>query len=333
MDLKRIDELAAGLEWYLKQLSNFTTGLHEVRDELRQMREAYERNQNYELQRLQQQVVALTEALKNQGVVPASQYELELEQIKGLLASEEWPVAVPPDRICNSDEKQIDRANGIINLFVSEYLKDKRFLDFGCGEGHTVEVAMKNEAAFVMGYDIKSQWKVYNNLTDDWALVEQSAPYDVILVHDVLDHIEQYDPIEALKKIKSVMSPDGHIYVRNHPWSSRHGGHIYLQKNLAFLHLILDEVELTRVGGLEAEYNIKVRTPLETYRHWFDQAGLKVESEMPIKTPVEDFFKKSISLYGRLAKQWEVGQDPFVHMEIDFVDYVLSSGISDHQIL
>lgn len=326
MDIKRIDELAVGLESYLKQFSGLINGLHEAKHELKQLREAYDRSQSHELQELKQQVAALTEALKNHGIVTPNKYELELDQIKGLLDAD-WPLAVPSDRICSSESKQIERANGIVNLFVSEYLKDKRFLDFGCGEGHCVAAAQRNEASFAMGYDIKPQWEACSNLTDDWDEVEKNGPYDVILVHDVLDHIEHYDPIEALKKMKSVLSSDGHIYVRNHPWSSRHGGHVYTQRNLAFLHLVLDDVELMRIGGLETSYNIKVRTPLETYHYWFEQSGLIVDSELPIKTPVENFFKDSVCLYNRIVKQWDEGQDPFVHMEIDFVDYVLSSSV------
>lgn len=328
MDIKRIDELANGLEWYLKQLPSLITGLHEAKFELKQLREAYERSQSHELQELRQQLAAITETLKNQGLTPPSKYELEINQIKELLDVDGWPQAIGADRICTSESQQKERANGIINIFVSEYLKGKRFLDFGCGEGQCVSVAQKNEASFVIGYDIKPQW-VYNdfNFTNEWADVEKNAPYDVILAHDVLDHIECYDPIEALKKMKSVLAIDGHIYVRNHPWSSRHGGHVYTQRNLAFIHLILDDMELMRIGGLEASYNIKVRTPLETYPYWFEQAGLTVDSELPIKTPVEDFFKESSCLYGRIMKQWDDEKDPFVHMEIDFVDYVLSTGV------
>lgn len=333
MDLKRIDELSSGLEWYLKQLSNFTSEMKEVRDALRELRESHERSQNYEVQKLQQQIAALTEAFKQQGIIPPNVYEIELESLRGLIGGSEWPQAIPEERICLTSGKHIERANGILNIFVSEYLKDKKFLDFGCGEGHVVAAAKKNEASLAIGYDIKNQWEDASNLTPDWTEIQKNAPYDVILLHDVLDHIEMYDPIEALKKVKSVMSPDGHIYVRNHPWSSRHGGHLYLRKNLAFLHLVFDSVELTRIGGLEAEYNIKVHTPLETYRYWFEQADLKIDSEIATKTPVEDFFKKTAVVYGRLAKHWGEGQDPFGHMEIDFVEYVVSSGVSDHQIL
>jgi len=333
MDLKRIDELAAGVEWYLKQLSNFTLELKGVREDLRKVKESLERNQTHEIQRMQQQIVALTDVLRQQGVVAPSQYELELEQIKGFMKGE-WPQAVPQDRICDTDEKKRERARGVINLFVSEYLKDKSFLDFGCKDDYCILAAEENEAASVLGYDIKlNTSSPHVNLTDDWKQVEDRAPYDVVLLHDVLDHIEMYDPIEALRKIKSVMSPDGRIYVRNHPWSSRHGGHLYIQKNLAFLHLILDEVELARVSGLQSEYNIKVLTPLETYRHWFKEAGLKIDSEMPIRTSVEAFFKDSVSIYGRLIKQWPQGQDPYNHMEIDFVEYVLSMDALDHQII
>ena len=188
MDLKRIDELASGLEWYLKQLSNFTSELKDVRDALRELRESYERSQNYEVQLLKQQLASLTEAFKQHGVVLPNNYELELENIRNLLEGSEWPLAVPEGRICDTESKQVERANGIINIFVSEYLKDKKFLDFGCGEGQVVLAANKNEASYSIGYDIKKKWdeatitelttqgekllSVF--LTDDWALVEAS---------------------------------------------------------------------------------------------------------------------------------------------------------------
>jgi len=333
MDIKRIEELASGLDWYLRQLSNFTSDLKDVRKALIQLRESHERSQSYEIQKLQQQLSALTEVLKQQGIVPPSVYELELEDIRRIMNSSDWPLAVPDERICDSDDKQLDRAKGIVNIFISEYLKDKRFLDFGCGNGHTVTAALTNEAAFALGYDIKNQWSEGFNCTVEWDEVVKNAPYDIILMHDVLDHIEMYDPIEALRKVKSVMSSDGRIYIRNHPWSSRHGGHLYQKKNLAFLHLIFDEVELTRIGGLEAEYNIKVFTPVETYRHWFSQADLRIDSEVLIKTPVEDFFKENNVICGRLSKHWEDDQNQFAYLEIDFVEYVVSQEISDHQII
>jgi len=328
MDLNRIDQLASGVEWYLKQLSNFTEELKGVREELKQLRLIHERNQDYEIEKMREQINALTEALKHQGISSPNEYEIELDRVRRLM-SENWPLAIADDRICNTENKQKDRANGIVNLFISEYLKDKRFLDFGCGDGFVVEAAQVNEASFSIGYDIKNN--LSDNVTNDWNLVVENSPYDIVLLHDVLDHIEICNPIEALLKVKSVLSPDGRIYVRNHPWSSRHGGHLYLHKNLAFLHLVMDEVELTRVGGLEAEYNIKVITPLDTYRHWFDETGFKIDSEMVISSPIEDFFKNTPCISSRLSKLWPEG-NPYEHMKIDFVEYVLSMDMLNHQI-
>lgn len=328
MDLNRIDQLASGVELYLKQLSNFTEELKGVKEELKQLRFIHERNQDYEIEKMRDQIHALTEVLKCQGVASPNEYEIELNRIKELM-SDNWPLAIPDDRICNTESKQRDRANSIINLFILEYLKDKRFLDFGCGDGLVVEAAQVNEASFAIGYDIKNN--ISSNVTDDWDLVVDNSPYDIILLHDVLDHIEIHNPIEALLKVKSVLSPDGRIYVRNHPWSSRHGGHLYLHKNLAFLHLVMDEVELTRVSGLESEYNIKVITPLDTYRHWFNEVGFKIDSEMVISSPIESFFKDTPCIFNRLSKLWPEG-NPYDHMKIDFVEYVLSMEVLDHQI-
>lgn len=336
MDFKKIEEFAAGIDWYLKQLSSFTAELKEVKVALMDLKKSMERKEAYDISSMKAQIDHLTNELKKKDMSTFNEYEETLGGIRKAM-NEGWPLAVPQDRICLDEGQKDKRAKSVINLFVSEYLKDKKFLDFGCGDGRMALAARINEADFVIGYDIKEDWKVGKvggvDLTTDWTRVKDNAPYDVILVHDVLDHIEIYDPIEVLRMLKDLMTIDGHIYVMNHPWSSRHGGHLYLKNNLAFLHLAMDEVELMRIGGLKPDYSLKVITPIETYRYWFNEAGLKVDSETPIVTEVEEFFKVPNPVSERIVANWEEGVDPFAHMEIDFVEYVLSSGISDHQIL
>lgn len=335
MDFNRFDEISAAIDWHLGQLSNFTVELKEVKIELQKLRETQERSENHEFHKLQSRIEVLAKALIQQGAKVPTDYESELQEIKVLMDSGEWPEAVPESRVCRDKEKEIERANGIVDTFISEYMKDKKFLDFGCGKGYVVEAAKKNETSLSLGYDINKQWEVPNDfLTDDWNKVVDNGPYDIVLLHDVLDHIESCDPIEVLEKIKIILAECGRIYIRNHPWSSRHGGHVYLQKNLAFIHLILDEVELTRVSGLKVDYNIKVTDPLPVYNHWFKEAGFKIEYEMPIKSPLDDYFKEQPVLYSRLSKNWNVFEDDFEEiMSIDFVEYILSQEISEYQII
>jgi hypothetical protein len=161
--------------------------------------------------------------------------------------------------------------------------------------------------------------------------VAKHAPYDVILVHDVLDHITVIDPITALKQIRSVLHQSGKVYVRTHPWSSRHGGHLYKQINKAFLHLILDDVELTRVGGWTCEHNIRVIRPLPTYQHWFHQAGFQIKSEMPVRRKVEDLFLQPSHIHSRLVDLWGKEEEVEPNLEIELVEYILEAN-SNQQI-
>jgi hypothetical protein len=94
---------------------------------------------------------------------------------------------------------------------------------------------------------------------------------------------------------------------------------------------VLDEIELTRVYGVQSDHNIKVVTPLETYRYWFEQAGFVIKSELPTKTTVEPFFTMPSVINERLKKHWstDVIQN---YMEIDFVEYIVELKTRPQQI-
>jgi 2-polyprenyl-3-methyl-5-hydroxy-6-metoxy-1,4-benzoquinol methylase len=330
MDIQKIQEISIGIDEHLRKLESFIGVLREVKNSLDVMRESHSKSYLYELSKMKKDVADLSEQLKKHGLPQSSEYEKSLSEIRAIANSNEWPLAVNPEYICRSEEKAQDRANNILDIVVGEHLRGKKFLDFGCGKGHTIKSALIREASVAMGYDLNIS-QTNANFTNDFKVVRESAPYDVILIHDVLDHIMQIDPIEALKQVGSVLANGGRVYVKNHPWSSRHGGHLYMNTNLAFLHLILDDIELTRIYGIPSDHNIKVVTPLETYRYWFEQAGFVIKSELPTKTTVEPFFTTPSVINERLRKHWntDVIQN---YMEIDFVEYIVESKTRTQQI-
>src|SRR5713226_628667 len=74
------------------------------------------------------------------------------------LRSSEWPLSADPAFICNQDleEDKECRASAIYSLMLSEHLdKNKKFLDFGCGEGYLVRHTQN--LALSIGYDITEQ--------------------------------------------------------------------------------------------------------------------------------------------------------------------------------
>jgi 2-polyprenyl-3-methyl-5-hydroxy-6-metoxy-1,4-benzoquinol methylase len=261
--------------------------------------------------------------------------EKEFEYLKSLLQSTEWPEAVSEFQIVNdkSEEDKNDRAEGIVDLLVDVELSGKKFLDIGCGEGHIAKYASK-KSSFCVGYDLTKplsslfDWEVESNnciLTTNFDKVIEKAPYDIIMIYDVIDHTEKEMPEELLKKAKSVLADDGEIYLRCHPWCSRHGDHLYRKINKAFIHLIFSEEEMASLGFTSDERNLKVKFPMIFYEDIINKSGLKTKSRDIETELVEDFFKtnkivserikNTISLQGHVFPEHQISQC--------FHDYVL----------
>jgi len=254
------------------------------------------------------------------------------------LKSNNWPQAVNPNLICSTENEadKKERASGIVELMIEEDLEDKKFLDFGCGEGDTALVA-STIADISVGYDIvqHSNWedKVKNSkvvLTSDMNEVEKNGPYDVILLFDVLDHVGPHDDIDApqeiLEKVNELLKPDGTVYLRCHPWISRHATHMYHWMNKAFAHVVYTDEELKEMGVKLGDPVQKVVAPILTYHKWINLSDFKIENERTIKEPVEEFFKSpkiADRIRNNTAKYGLHLDFPDFQMSIQFIDYVL----------
>jgi SAM-dependent methyltransferase len=184
------------------------------------------------------------------------------EALKDLLGSGQWPQAAPDFLICEeSDKDKYERAEGIL-AYMGQDIKGKKFLDFGCGEGHVAQKAVELGAESAIGYDTKQlgglTWDSQTGnclLTTDIEKAKAGGPYDLILLYDVLDHSE--DPVNILATARDMLAPQGRIYVRCHPISSRHATHLYKKINKAYIHLVFTDDELKQLGY---ENDIKQRT-------------------------------------------------------------------------
>jgi len=258
--------------------------------------------------------------------------ENEFEILKNLLYSEEWPEAVLDFQIVdeNLEEEKMDRAEGIVDILIQEELEDKVILDYGCGEGHIAKHISQQKSKKSIGYDIsrteksKLLWEDESEgylLTTNFEKVKENAPYDIIIIYDVLDHSE--DPIEILNKASSLLSDNGKIYLRCHPWCGRHGGHLYREINKAFVHIIFSDEELKELGIIDQEPNIKVIYPMAQYDRFIKSSNLKT-IERDIDTQgVEDFFIKNEIITKRLKKIIDFKGFPTHQLSQCFHDYIL----------
>lgn len=253
------------------------------------------------------------------------------EQLKKALETNKWPEAVNANLICdlNSEEDKCDRGRGILEMMIEDDLKDARFLDYGCGEGHCAKFATDFRTSISVGFDIQryNQWDNMGSvavLTNDIDKVRELGPYNIILLYDVLDHAIGEPPASILKKATEVLIPNGKIYIRCHPFTSRHATHLYHELNKAYVHLVFTEEEIKQLLP-DAKHilpNIGITRPLMTYEGWIKEAGLTIINRRDVTERVEPFFKIP-KIAERIIKKTEFDAFPEFQMGLMFIDYVL----------
>ncbi len=291
--------------------------------------------------------------------VPAS----ELGDIPDFMR-ENWPLAIPPNCLLNTADQDLITKEKFRALQAAGYILDtvglstitsKRILDFGCGKGYiTKEMAARSSGqSLVVGYDIDdelikqcntdhtpnihrlrirrftpphfdNQDETSLQFTIDKQVVESNGPYDLIYIYDVLDQLVGEDPIDVLEWIGSLITPDGFIFVRTHPWTSRHGGNIHETYNKAYLHLTMTADEFLK-HDMDLPHNLKIVRPLAAYEKWVSESGLKIHHRNSITKKVEAFFEGPV--LDRIIKiNWagSLSRDQALKiMSNEFIDFVL----------
>jgi SAM-dependent methyltransferase len=143
-------------------------------------------------------------------------------------------------------------------------------------------------------------------------------PFDLYVLFDILDHLVDRSPADALREAAGNLAPGGQLIVRCHPWCSRHGTHLYHQSNKAFLSAYLTAAELAAAGLAERPTRRGFVDPVAEYRRWVADAGLAVVRERVHRQPVEKVFEQ-------LARRGDIDPRVFPHMDITFVDYLLAA--------
>jgi 2-polyprenyl-3-methyl-5-hydroxy-6-metoxy-1,4-benzoquinol methylase len=241
-----------------------------------------------------------------------------------MVKSDQWPEAVPNYLIClDTEEDKTDRAEGILE-YIETPIANKKFLDFGCGEGHVALKASK-DANKSVGYDIEKtgnlNWEQEGNclLTTKLENLKTHAPYDIILLYDVLDHCK--DPEEVLNQVKNLCDEKTEVYIRFHGFMSRHGTHLYKQINKAWAHIYLNEKEIEHMG-LKETYARKVYFPIKEQEELIFKCGFKKTKEKIVHCNVENYFQNPY-LKKIQPKCYDSNSAPVWQMSQTFNDYII----------
>lgn len=268
----------------------------------------------------------------------ATQETAEFDELVRLLHSNDWPVAADPEMICdeNNEKDRAERADSILDLILIQPIQERKFLDFGCGDGSVVSHSLIHKPALAVGYDIQehADWQKPSDVifTTDFQVVHDSGPYNLIAAYDVLDHLEGIDLIDALQQMKSVLAPGGEIFIRFHPFTSPHAAHLYRSLNKAYIHLVFTPEELKTLGLVPHQIS-RIIHPLNSYKQAAMKVGLSVKSEMPHVIQPSSFFANTPVVAKRIKAHWHDSTDlnlasgksfPNFQLSINFVDLVLS---------
>jgi 2-polyprenyl-3-methyl-5-hydroxy-6-metoxy-1,4-benzoquinol methylase len=333
MEIAEVEKYAVELTDQIRNLTSFKEKLDELVLSVRQIANKQNQDLVREVKLLRGEVDMLTNHLLLKGMPGINRYEIDLKKLSELINSSEWPEAVPSDMIPKTEEEKQIRADTVLDIVVTEFLEGVRFLDMGCGEGHMVVSAANRGAKMAVGFDIREQWRfeeVNNQIfTTEPSEVEKMAPYNVILLYDLIDHIQSISPNHLIHKLKNLLAPSGRIYVRAHPWCSKHGGHLYNRLNKSYIHMILDDTELLRLFGINSEFALKLSNPLETYRKWFKEAGFIIKDEAITTKKVDEFFQNAPPI---VMDRLNGCQIDMANLAIEYVDFVLEINESNQPI-
>jgi 2-polyprenyl-3-methyl-5-hydroxy-6-metoxy-1,4-benzoquinol methylase len=255
------------------------------------------------------------------------------KHVQNLLEIDCWPEAVPEFLITQdaSEEDQTNRANAVLDMMLDKSLEDVSFLDYGCGEGWIAKQALQRGAASSTGFDIleSENWDNIENVcfTNNIKDLKENF-YDIVMIYDVLDHCK--DPVNLMKNVKKYLKKNGTVYVRCHPWVSKHATHLYKQGiNKAFIHLFLSYEEILEILKEKVEDPLFTRVeknPIAAYHYWFKE--FEIKKERFVNEPVSDFFYVD-AFKELLANEQDVPMehiDEFMKgLEIQFIDYCLTS--------
>lgn len=264
----------------------------------------------------------------------------EFTELRMLLRSEEWPAAVEEENILDNDHGRV-KALATLHTLVKNDMDGLKILDLNSEDGLCCISAVEDfSARKAVGYNPSQKMDEGREgylspvsrddvtLTNQWSVVEENGPYDIIFANDILDHSNDFD--KTLENVQKLRSQVSRIFIRCHPWVSRHGAHLHTQINKAYVHLVFSPDELQNMGYTTRRFTHRLLDPVASYKRLFQKLGLSVMKQEAIRSTVEPFFYTNESVMRRIKERWQTMSGysdgkkfPREFMEIEVVDYTL----------
>lgn len=220
--------------------------------------------------------------------------------------------------------------------FYIDYLKSyadismgTRVLEIGCGEGGNLlpfaeieckvtgidisETRIEQARSFFEKLGVEAEFFCQNFITAEKPQSE-TARYDIILIHDVIEHIEPEYKHEFVNNIKPFLRRGGLIFFGFPAWQNPFGGHQQITRGFAskipFLHLLPNPLYrgLLRMSGvaqngIDELMSIKrSKMPVEKFERIAGECGLTVIDRTLYF--INPHYKQKFGLRPRLQWKW-----------------------------
>lgn len=164
-----------------------------------------------------------------------------------------------PDNIKHYWGYQYRLAKEVLVPYLQEqgiFQSGQRVAEIGCGEAGVLMAFVEAGAVDVLGTDIEHHrldygqqiaetlgipltLSTHNVLFDEVQTTWQGA-FDLVILRDVIEHLDNTEL--ALRNIKRLLKPGGHVFIEFPPYSSPFGGHQHLLRNhwgkFPYVHLL-----------------------------------------------------------------------------------------------
>lgn len=249
----------------------------------------------------------------------------ELTDLRYEIKKDTWPEAESPKLT------QSQKSMKLFGELISTPVKNKNILEFGCCDCELSSLLKsKFGAKTVVAFRLEDCQSTDTNLldpnvifTDKFRVAQQIAPFDIIILNDVIDHLEK--PVFWIKQLAKMLSKEtGRMFVRCHPWLSRNGTHLSEQMNKAFLHLMLSDDELGTLG-VSNKFTRKITDGMDSYKRFFEESNLKILNHKFYTKSIEVSFLKNQVILERIKKFTKIDKNLLEKLEVEFIDFELKA--------